>query len=329
MKFLDAKSDTDCDTSHMKTEGHTEELNGGLRERWEEPVIWHYVVTTMLIHAGCLAAPFYFSWSGLVVAVVLFFVVGCLGVTVGYHRMLTHTSFKTYRAIRYFLTLCGCMGHFGGPLSWVGTHRLHHARSDSDDDPHTPRHGLIWSHITYVYYQEPASDKSLDTVKDLQREPALVFLEKWSVAPVVLCLAGLYLAGELYSTLILDRGSFGAGLGLSWLAWGGFVRMTVMFHAAGSVNSVTHTYGYRNFDTPDNSRNLWWVALMTFGEGWHNNHHAQQRSAAHGMRWWEFDVSYRVIKTMQWLGLAWDVVEPKPSSSDSVNVSDAKSESVQ
>ena len=274
------------------------------QSRLNQPMNWPVVASFLLMYAGAAFAPFYFSWSGLVIALILYCLTG-LGITLGYHRLLTHRSFQTRDWVRNVISFFGCMAFIGGPLTWVGIHRIHHAHSDEDDDPHSPNHGWLWSHVLYAFRVDPESQNALNFVKDLKQSPFLCWLEKWSFVPQLSGFILLYVAGELVSLA-----PWGSGLGLSWLFWGGFLRTVALLNAAGFVNSVTHTQGYRNFPTKDDSRNLWWVALLTFGEGWHNNHHAQQRSAAHGMLWWELDPTFWVIRAMSRLGLAWNVVEP-------------------
>lgn len=295
----------DTKTENASNEVSAEQSLQAYSLRRKQPIEWFYAIVTVVTHLGCLIAPFYFTYSGLLIALVLYFVTGCLGITLGYHRLLTHNSFSTFPIIRYALTLCGCLGFMGGPLIWVGSHRIHHAHSDKEKDPHSPNHGFLWSHILWVLFKEPPGHKSLSAVNDLRKDSVMLWLDRLSFIPQIICIFSLYLGGELISPA-----PFGQGLGLSWLLWGVFVRTAFLFHASGSVNSFTHTFGYKNFRSSDRSKNLWWVALIAFGEGWHNNHHAQQRSAAHGMKWWELDLTYSVIKTLERLGLAWDVVEP-------------------
>ncbi|MDH3743946.1 MAG: fatty acid desaturase [Acidobacteriota bacterium] len=276
---------------------------------------WGVLVGIGAMHVGSLLAPFFFTWSGLVVACFLYWVSGCLGVTIGYHRLLTHRSFKTPKWFEYFLTACACLAWQGGPVQWVGVHRIHHAHSDTDGDPHTPSHGFAWSHVFWCMFKEAEGRRAADAAKDLLRDRGLRFLDRHFRWPQLALMLFLFGAGEL-------AGSFGlfAADGASWVVWGVFVRTVFLYHSTWFVNSASHTWGYRNFATDDNSTNLWWVSLLSFGEGWHNNHHAYQRSVAHGMRWFELDVSYLIIRTFSKMGLAWDLILPpvvSPSSSSS------------
>ena len=261
----------------------------------------HWGNTLMLtgVHVVALAAPWYFSWSGLAWCVVLFWVTSGLGITLGWHRLLTHRSFETYRPVRLLLTVIGCLTLQHGPIEWVGTHRQHHGHTDGEHDPHSPRHGFVWSHMRWTFMRTTPDPRG--AAKDLQRDPAVAWIDRWYWAfPLLLGLA-LYAGGELIEP----------GLGWSWVVWGGALRTVLVFHAIWFVNSAAHTWGYKNFpDADDESRNNWWVALIAFGEGWHNNHHAQPRCAAHGRRWFEFDPTWLTIRLMRRLGLAWSVHEP-------------------
>lgn len=262
---------------------------------------WPHIFWIALIHVGALVAPFTFSWSGLAVCLGLYVVTG-LGVTMGYHRLLTHRSFKTPRIVEYFLTVLGTLANQGGPLQWVATHRVHHAHSDEEGDPHSPRHGGWWAHMFWWMRFDPVIDDPrfrLQYVRDLVKYPFHRFLEHCHfVLPLLL------------AVLLFTLGEVCGGLGLSWLIWGIFVRTTLVYHATWLVNSATHLWGYRSHQTGDDSTNLWWVALVSFGEGWHNNHHAFQRSARHGLRWWELDVTYLMIRLMSFVGLAREIHLP-------------------
>ncbi|MFA6243320.1 MAG: fatty acid desaturase [Candidatus Hydrogenedentales bacterium] len=282
------------------------------------------LIVVGLIHATALAAPFTFSWTGFILCVILFWVTGGLGITLCYHRLLTHRSYRTYKPIEYVLTMCGCLALQGGPIRWVATHRLHHKESDEVPDPHTPVVSFLWSHMLWLFFEDPqldCYDKLRRFAKDLDKDAFMRFLNRFYL-PIYFVAAGLlYLIGHAVG---------GWELGLSLLVWGVAVRTVLVWHSTWLVNSATHLWGYRNYRTGDNSRNTWWVAVLTFGEGWHNNHHADQRSAAHGHRWWEFDTTYLTIKAMQLFGLAKDVVRPgrlsqiraKDQGSDEVAVSE-------
>lgn len=268
---------------------------------------WHWTNIALMasMHGLALLAlvPGFFHWSAVLVMLGMFFVNGCLGVCLGYHRLLTHRSLRTPRLVEYVLTILGTLSFQGSPMQWVGTHRIHHKESDGPGDPHSPQHGFTWSHILWCFYKHPDGCDPLDYTKDLQRDPGMRLIDRFFYVPQIV------LAFMLFGLGWLALGSWQGGM--AWMVWGVAVRTTVLYHATWFVNSAAHTWGYRNFDTVDGSKNNWWVALLSFGEGWHNNHHAQQRSAAHGMKWWELDPTYWIIVLMEKVGLAERVVRPK------------------
>ncbi|MCU0704366.1 MAG: fatty acid desaturase [Fimbriiglobus sp.] len=273
-------------------------------DRYTRPFGWPTTLWIGGLHLAALAAPFFFTWSGLVLFGVLYVLTG-LGITLGYHRLLTHRSFHTIKPVEYLFTLFGVLANQEGPLGWASNHRKHHTHSDEDGDPHSPEHGFWWAHFGWLTRPERIDEeRKLFNVKDLAKDPVLRFFERFHwVFPIVLGVV-LYFLGELWS-----------GSGVSWVLWGVAFRTVFVYHATWLVNSAAHKWGYRGFETTDKSRNLWWVAMLTFGEGWHNNHHAHQRSAAHGLRWWEVDVTYMIIRGMAWIGLARDIhVSPKPKA---------------
>jgi stearoyl-CoA desaturase (delta-9 desaturase) len=265
---------------------------------------WPVTIAFVILHLGVLAAPFFFSWSGLIVAFGLAWLTGMWGVTIGYHRLLTHRSFRTPKWFEYLVATFGTLSLQGGPIQWVGTHRIHHKHSDEETDPHTPRHGFTWAHILWCL-KTTGEDGSpgASAARDLERDPVLRMLNLLHWLPSVLVAVALYFAGEWYG-----------GLGWSWVVWGVAVRTVFVFHVTWFVNSAAHTWGYRNFETTDGSTNNWWVALLSFGEGWHNNHHADQRSARHGMRWFELDLTYWMIRALSLVGLARDIKRPQVST---------------
>lgn len=273
-------------------------------DRFPHGVSWSVSGWMLLMHVGAVAALFFFTWQGLALFLGLHFVTACLGITLCYHRLLTHGSLVVPRPLKYLFTLCGMLSAEGSPLMWVATHRKHHVHSDGDEDPHTPRHGFWWSHMLWFYPTE--TKQELDNLyrrwaPDLYKDPVQRFFDKtFMMYPVLLGIA-------LFST-----GQYFFGQGLSWLLWGLCARMVFAYHSTWFVNSATHMWGYRNYATTDQSRNLWWVALLSYGEGWHNNHHAHQRLAVHGHRWWEIDVTYMVIRTLKALGLATKVQDQIP-----------------
>ena len=274
--------------------------------RWSRGIDWPTLLWIAVIHLGALVAPWFFTWKAVILTMVLIWFCACLGVCLGYHRLLTHGSFKTFRPVRWLLAWLGAMSGEGPPITWVANHRKHHQYSDKDGDPHSPKDGGLWSHVLWLFPSiRPAERRRLDAryAPDLLKDPVMRFLTHsflfWHFAAGAALLAVGWTFWDLRT-------------GISLLLFGMFVRLVCVFHITWLVNSATHIWGYRNYVTSDNSRNLWWVGLLAFGEGWHNNHHAFQRSARHGHRWWELDITYLVIRGMESVGLAWDVVRNYP-----------------
>jgi fatty-acid desaturase len=266
-----------------------------------------------IFHVGAIAALFMFSWKALALAALLWWVSGSLGIGMGYHRLLTHRGYKTPKWMEYFLTLCGTLALEGGPIFWVATHRMHHQNTDKEGDPHTPREGGFWSHMGWILTGRAMHNKStalLPYVPDLRKDKFHVWISEWHWVPMtVLGLAVLALGGWQY------------------LMWGIFFRTTVGLHATWLVNSATHMWGSQRFLTGDDSTNSFWVAILTFGEGWHNNHHAHPQSARHGLAWYEVDLNWYGISALRMLGLAWDIKLPKlrpAEESKSLEVTEAE-----
>jgi sn-1 stearoyl-lipid 9-desaturase len=246
----------------------------------------------LVIHLGALAAviPGTFSWQAVIVAVVLYYVTGGLGVSLCFHRILTHRSLHCPRWLEYSLAVLGTLALQGGPISWIATHRAHHANADREGDPHNIRKGLTWAHIQWLFWyneSRPSTPEKRRLAPELYAQPFYRFLDR----------SQLLLQGLLGVVL------FAAG-GWSWVVWGVFVRIVVTYHATWLVNSAAHHSGYRTYRTGDNSTNNWWVGLLSWGEGWHNNHHAFPFSARHGLRWFEVDLTWYVIGALAKLGLA-------------------------
>jgi stearoyl-CoA desaturase (delta-9 desaturase) len=271
----------------------------------------------LLFHLIALLAcvPWLYSASGLAWAVAGLYLFGTLGINIGYHRLLTHRGFACPRWLEHGLTVLGACCAQGSPMGWVAIHRMHHQHSDDPADPHSPRTGFFWSHMGWFLIHDPAIT-NLSTYDRYARDLFQDRFYKWLERPrtwrnlhwaqwAAFLVAGA-LVGGLWTWSLVGA----LQLGLSWLVWGVFVRTVAVWHITWSVNSFTHVWGYRSHDTHDDSRNNWVVGLLSNGEGWHNNHHAQPRCAAHGQRWWELDVSYLTICALAWVGLAWDVVRP-------------------
>ena len=268
---------------------------------------WPVTIGLVMMHIGCLFAPFCFSWSGLVVAVVLIWLTGGLGITLCYHRLLTHRSFSTPKWFEYLLTVLGCLAGQGGPIQWVGIHRIHHKHSDQAPDPHSPTHGFAWSHVFWCLQKNQGGMPwtAGNAARDLCRDRGMRLLNKYYILPQLLAVAACYAGGQWAAYHGWETS------GWSWVVWGVAVRTVFVYHNTWFVNSASHTWGYRNYQTDDHSTNLWWVALLSFGEGWHNNHHGDQRAASHGRRWFEFDITYWTIRLLGSIGLAHDIVTPR------------------
>jgi stearoyl-CoA desaturase (delta-9 desaturase) len=251
---------------------------------------WSTVITMITFHIGAVAALFMFTWPALIVCLFLWWVSGSLGVGMCYHRLLTHRGFKTPKVVEYVLTFFGLLALEAGPIAWVVTHRIHHQHADATGDPHTPREGGWWAHVGWVLkgtaqrYDKAVCERY---APDLMKDPVHRWFDKLYYVPLI----------------ILGVALLGLG-GWPMLFWGVFFRATFNFHTTWLVNSATHLSGSRRFETDDDSRNSWWVALLTWGEGWHNNHHAHPSAAKHGLAWYEVDMNWWGIRTLQLLGLA-------------------------
>lgn len=260
--------------------------------------------------------PWLFSWLGVWLLVIGIFVFG-QGINTSYHRLLTHRSFKVPKWLEHqfvILALC-CMEDT--PVKWVTTHRIHHLKSDQEEDPHSPWAGFFWGHCGWLLRKNSATHNFAAYQKyawDVLRDPFYRRLEKgllwlwiyfahWGVFFLLGAIVGAFTAGTVMGSL---------QLGLSTLVWGAIARTTAVWHVTWSVNSFAHVYGYRNYETNERSRNNLLLGYLTLGEGWHNNHHHDQASASNQHRWWEVDMTYYFIKTLELVGLARDVIPPEP-----------------
>ncbi|KMT00662.1 hypothetical protein BVRB_9g219520 [Beta vulgaris subsp. vulgaris] len=247
------------------------------------------------MHVLAVFAPFTFNWGAFWVAIVLYLATGCLGITLSYHRNLSHRSFKLPKWLEYFFAYCGALALQGNPIDWVSTHRYHHQFCDSEQDPHSPLEGFWFSHMNWMFDANIVTERcgEPNNVGDLEKQPFYRFLRSSYI------LHPLILGGLLYA--------FG---GFPYLVWGMGVRTAWVYHITWFVNSASHVWGTQDWNTGDLSRNNWWVALLSFGEGWHNNHHAFEYSARHGLKWWQIDMTWYTIRFLQVIGLAKDVKLP-------------------
>ena len=264
---------------------------------------WINVGWLSALHIGALAAPWFFSWSALGVTVFLHWLCGSVGICLGFHRYFTHAGFKTSAPIKWALGLIGGFAGEGSVLDWVATHREHHAFSDLDGDPHSPNEGAWWSHMLWLARAKTPAQLQGHRKRwapDLLRDKSLVWIS-YAFLPTHFVMGGvLYGIGYWIG---------GTPVAISWGVWGVFVRLVLVLHTTWFVNSASHMFGYRNYETTDDSRNCWWVGLIAYGEGWHNNHHAYPRMAKHGHKWWEFDATYQLIRLLRVTGLVSDVVD--------------------
>jgi fatty-acid desaturase len=289
---------------------------------WAVPrrgVHWEYLVPIFTVHLlGCLAfLPWCFSWSGLALAVGGTVVFGTLGINLCYHRLLAHRSLRVSGLLERSLATIALCSLEDTPVRWVANHRLHHAHSDDDQDPHSPRDGLAWSHAgwlfrrapgrrTYAHFDKYAHDILADDYyRWLERHPLAII---WIYLSHAACFAA---AGFAVGRLAGGDVDHGFQMAASWLVWGVFVRTVLVWHSTWSVNSLTHLFGYRTYETGEDSRNNWFVGLVAMGEGWHNNHHHDPASASVQHRWWEIDATFYCILLLERLGLATNVIRPR------------------
>jgi stearoyl-CoA desaturase (delta-9 desaturase) len=278
--------------------------------------IWLYVIPVLSIHLGALAAfvPWLFSWTGLALAILGVPFYG-LGVTLGYHRLLAHRSLAVPKWLEHGLILFAQCSLQDTPAKWVTVHRMHHGFSDLQPDPHSPLVSFVWSHFDWLFHHNTATRSITAMHKyayDVLKDPFYMRLEKTLLGPA-LYIAHLLLyliAGALIGWMNSDTVAGALRFSLSLFVWGGLVRTVLGWHATWSVNSLTHLFGYRSYDTGESSRNNWLVGLVALGEGWHNNHHHDPAAASVWHRWWEFDLTYCVILVLKRLGLATKIIEP-------------------
>ncbi len=293
------------------------------REYQQGRINWITTVVMGLFHVAALAAllPVFWAWRNVAAFAVMYFLAINIGIGVAYHRLLTHRGFRTPKWVEYFVTACGTMALEGGPIFWVATHRVHHQNSDQEGDPHTPVDGTFWSHAGWILSGRAMHSETAllgRYAPDLTKDKVHVWLSKYH---------WVFLTAAGFAQLGLGAALAGPGHRLvgaiGMMLWGTFLRVVLGLHATWFVNSATHLWGARRFETRDDSRNNWWVAIITGGEGWHNNHHAHPVSARHGLAWYEFDINYYCIWVLSKVGLAkkvqiakFDPLNPKPAGSN-------------
>ncbi len=267
----------------------------------------------IFLHLGALLAlaPFAFSWSAVILFFVLHWMTASLGICLGYHRFLTHRGLKLPKPVAYFLVFLGTLACENGPIKWVAQHRMHHAGSDTDRDPHNAKKSFWWAHFGWMLFSHREFDdrKVLHSyAKDIADDRFYQFLDNH------------FIKIQVALGLIL----FAIG-GIPWVVWGIFLRIVMVYHSTWFVNSAAHYFGYKTFKLEnDLSTNCWWVGLIAYGEGWHNNHHAYPKSARHGLRFWEIDMTWMAICFLRALGLAKDIQyaklvrQPETDTTDSI-----------
>ena len=280
-------------------------------------VDWLALVFIILFHVLAVLAltPWFFSWTGVVVMLVGMYTIGMLGINVGYHRLLAHRSFTCPRWFERTLAIIGIFSLQDSPAYWVAVHRRHHQFADEDQDPHSPLVNFAWAYVGWIVIRKQSIERRSLTeryARDLIRDPFYVWIENyWTLVTLgqwVVYFAGGFIGGVLMGMATGAALWFATGIFL----WGVVVRTVVMWHLTWALNSVAHRWGYRNYQTPDDSRNNVLLGFATGGEGCHNNHHAYPSSARHGHRWWEFDYVYGLIRLLAAVGLAKNVKLPGP-----------------
>ena len=289
------------------------------RATTREPVRvdWVNVVGIGYYHLVALLGlvPWFFSWTGVFLAIAGAYVFGTLGVNLGYHRLLTHRGYQCPKWLERSLATLAILSFQDTPARWVAVHRRHHEHADEEPDPHTPIVTFLWAHMGWLFVRPPEMERREiypRYAKDILRDPYYRSMEKQTVylGTIIASWVVFFAAGTAAGLIGGGTAAESLQFGASVLIWGVFVRTVLVWHLTWSVNSFAHMFGYRNYETGEESRNNFLVALVTNGEGWHNNHHADPRSARHGHRWYELDVTYLSLRFLAMLGLATKIAEP-------------------
>jgi stearoyl-CoA desaturase (Delta-9 desaturase) len=266
---------------------HAEPVEALLSNR---KIDWLRTLPFVAMHLMCFGIIWVGASPSAVAVCAAMYAVRMLAITGFYHRYFSHRTFRTSRVLQFIFAAIGAMAVQRGPLWWAAHHRHHHAHSDNDQDTHSPqRHGFVWAHLAWFMSRQNFTTRA-DLVRDLATYPELRFLDRFDILMPVLLAVVLFVIG-----------------GAQWLIWGFFVSTVILYHATFTVNSLAHVMGKRRYATRDQSRNNWVLALLTFGEGWHNNHHHFPGSVRQGFYWWEVDLTYYVLRTFAALGLIWDL----------------------
>ncbi len=275
-----------------------------------------YALSFGIYHALIPVAFFseYFSWAGLFLAILIGHLVGLLGINLCYHRCLAHQGMNLPKWLEYTLSIIGVINLQDHPVRWVTTHRMHHIYSDKQKDPHSPKVSFWWGHVGWLLVKTGVNPNHFRKHSpDLMKERFYVWLSKdinWVIIYFIHALA-IYFAGFAFGWWHTGTMQGSMHAAVEWTLWGLVIRTVFTWHITWSVNSLTHLFGYRNHETGEDSRNNWLVGYLANGEGWHNNHHADPSAARHGVRWWEFDMTWQWVKLFRMLGLATDIRLPR------------------
>lgn len=255
-------------------------------------------------HLSLIFLPMTYGRAAAIAFLVSTYITLQFGLVLGYHRLVSHRAFQTHPWLQGALALIGTLAGQAGPIRWAAIHRHHHRFSDLPDDPHSPQHGFAWAHFLWALHVEPTVSlgERERLTRDLARHRFLVFCDDHFRHINLAAAVGTFLIGWVLASAVQ---------GAALVVWAVSLRMVCLWHITFLVNSLGHVAGYRNFETADRSRNSWLLGILAMGDGWHNNHHASPASAAHGIRWFEVDVTYRLIRVLERLGLAWNVRHPK------------------
>ncbi len=273
-----------------------------------EAIDWVRIIPFMAIHLTCLLVFVVgVSWIAVLVCV-MSYLIRMFAITAFYHRYFSHKSFKTSRLLQGVFAVIGATATQRGPIWWAAHHRHHHVHADTVEDSHSPRHGFWHSHIKWFLMKKNFPTKS-SYVKDLKKFPELAFIDRYDILFPILFATGLFLLGGYlenhYPELNTSAGQM--------LIWGYFISTVLLSHVTYCINSLAHVFGFRTYETKDDSRNNFILAVFTLGEGWHNNHHCSPGSVKQGFKWWQLDMSYYVLFLMNKVGLIWDLKYPNPT----------------
>jgi len=271
---------------------------------------WYNFIWITSVHIIALSLCWkFFTWPAFFAFIAMYYITGMIGITFGFHRLLTHKALKAVPFVENFAAFCGTLACQGGPISWVGQHRVHHAHSDTQGDPHNIKEGFWHSHVGYIFNRR----EDLNDLKevayycpDISKNKFFWFLE-YNMVPVQFAVGFLLF---LIGGFVGEKPGFDWHSGTSFVVWGTFMRLVIGYHITWLVNSATHTWGSQPNKSGDESRNNWWVGILAFGEGWHNNHHAQPRTARHGWTWWQLDQTWIFISILKMFHLVSDLKLP-------------------